>query len=135
MAMEIEPTTCSKCGSSQVRVLWGWGHLRGKTLADVKAGRAILGSRLASVHGPANACLACAPGWNDVHRLAFQEYELQDAKAAAVADADFELAARLLHMQDVKEKELAPLAEKLTGRRLEVGRSRRGGTGGRYQGG
>jgi hypothetical protein len=120
--MEIEPIMCSKCGGSQVRVLWGWGHLLGRKLAAVKAGRAILGSRLAMPDGPANVCLACVPGWNDVHRIAFQEYELQDAKEAAVAACDFELAARLRDMQDVKEKELAPLLEKLVS-----GRSRNGG--------
>jgi hypothetical protein len=117
MAMESEPTTCLKCGSSQVRVLWDWNRLWGKKLADVRAGRAILGSRQAVLDGPANVCLTCAPGWNDVHRLALQEFELQDAKETAVADAKFELAARLLHMQNGKEKELAPLVERLVNRR------------------
>jgi hypothetical protein len=95
------------------RVLWYCVHLCGKDEDDVRAGRAIFGSREAGAEGPARVCLACQPGWGDLNRLALEEYEWQLAKENAVATGDFGRAGELLRMQRARKPELTALVKKL----------------------
>ncbi len=52
------PKACPKCGQPVIRVIWGWVHLFGRSLEEVTAGRAILGSPV-DKGGPPRVCLHC----------------------------------------------------------------------------
>src|SRR4051794_23483799 len=110
-----EPTIiCATCGSSNmVWVLWHCVYLFGNDEDDIRAGRAIFGSRRAMPGAPARVCLTCETGWGELHRLAMGEYEWQIAKENAVAGGDFDRAGDLLRRQRDREPELTALVMKV----------------------
>jgi hypothetical protein len=110
------PKTCNRCGGSRiVRILWGGLPLLPLADEDAKAvadGHALVGlsyrhfktPEASLVAGaievkesclPTWACLDCAPGWVELHRLALVDAEILTAKDAAVSSRDFEKAAAL----------------------------------------
>ena len=107
------PAVCPKCGQARVvRVLWRWAHLWGQKEKDVQSGKAILGTRDGGI-GPPWVCLACAPDWSEVHRLAMQEWQSQLAKEEAVAAKDFEKAAWYRDVQNDVQRRLSSVVAEL----------------------
>jgi hypothetical protein len=114
---------CPVCGSERVRrILWGWVSLTSDERNDVEAGRVILGGRKRgmvkkpdqSLDVPEWACIDCQPGWAEVHRMAVEADELEQAKERAIEAHDFELAARLLHRQDEIDDRISELVRRFT---------------------
>jgi hypothetical protein len=114
MRREKPPAVCPRCGSSRtVRLIWWCAYLCGEDEKDVKAGSAIVVSpqlarscerwqALMRHHAgelPLRACLACNPGWSDVHQMAMQDYRRQIEKEDAVRAMQIDEAAELLHAQ------------------------------------
>lgn len=121
MADSARPEVCPRCGSRRVaRILWDkFFSLSTSDRAQVDAGRTILGrsgplfDRADPNFLPDWGCLDCVPLWADVHRLALQVLERQEAKEAAVRDHNFELAARLRGQQERLEPERAALVGRI----------------------
>jgi len=105
---------------------WNYSTLTEAQLKAIVSGRAILGlnSRYfrevereivpgVSIHRieksrlPAWACLDCDPSWNELHRLAAQEFEKEDAKETACKVGDFEKAAAIHNAQQRLKNEHA----------------------------
>jgi hypothetical protein len=114
--VEEPPAACPQCGGSRVvRILSNCVFLSGEDRKDVAAERAILAGKVTR-QVPSWACLDCEPRWSEVHRLAFQDYQWQLAKEEAVANQDWETAARLRDAQYELRPRLAALVEQLLGR-------------------
>lgn len=115
------PQICPRCGGGPVAAIhWDPFYLSVNDRADVTNGRAILArsgmSRLvyaARRDLPSWGCIGCVPSWDEMHRLAWQDFDWQEAKAAAVMAQDFEEAARLLDLQKGLLPQQAILAEPL----------------------
>ena len=133
VAIELErhespPVCCPHCGSSRMaRVLWDCIYLCGQDAEEVEAGRAIVATpafdceswqslmlRRAGIL-PAWVCLACAPGWSQVHDLAMQDYRWELEKEAAVAAADFVSAVKLRDRQHSQRERLVAAVARMIG--------------------
>lgn len=114
--LEPPPARCPKCGGNQVvRVLWRSIDLYGPdNKKDIETGKAILAyaSQL-DTPGPSWVCLQCQSGWLEVHELAIQDFQLQLDKEKAVANIQFETAARLRDAQVEVRKRLLSMIEDL----------------------
>jgi ATP-dependent Clp protease ATP-binding subunit ClpA len=94
------PAACPSCGRSPVaRVLSSRDRLREEEEAEISTGKAILGGHQTDRPLPPWVCLHCAPGWSEVHRLAFKDYQWQSAKEDAVSAGDFQRAAMIRDAQ------------------------------------
>lgn len=125
MSPMLPPRACPRCGGSQlVRILWDYYSLTEDESRAVAGGQAILGlndrysrkvrsiaipearvHRLEKSRLPTWACLDCNPRWNDLHRLAVQELELEHAKWTAFDAGDFDNAVAILKDQERLELE------------------------------
>ena len=121
---------CHHCGNSHtVRVIWHCVHLWGEDAVDVKAGKAIIANpqvllscdswqslmRRQAGKLPMWVCLACSPGWSQVHRLAMQDYHWQLEKEEAVAAMNFVRAGELRVLQEKEREGLVALLGEMLG--------------------
>jgi hypothetical protein len=121
---------CPACGGKRVLpIIWGWNFLIEGEKADAEAGLVILGCRHESgvrfgrnvprhhpevLGAPDWACLDCEPGWVDVHNLALEEEELQEAKGRALASGGVDAAWECLKRQDAINDRIVQCVRGLT---------------------
>jgi hypothetical protein len=64
---------------------------------------------------PSWVCLACTPGWLEVHQFTLRDYRRQIEKEEAVLAGDFERAAGVLRLQESTREQTVALVAILLG--------------------